>query len=1476
MLPHLAFAQGVQDQDGESIRFSHITVEEGLSHHEVSYILQDAQGFMWFGTKYGLNRYDGLKMTAFTHNPEDSNSLGGNFVWWIQEAKDGTLWIPTWGDGISRFDPKTSIFTNYRHDENDPQSIGGDLVWSVYEDQKGRIWSAHNPGGLNKFNPETDTWFRYRHDPNDPHSLSHDSVSVMCEDAQGMLWVATYGGGLNKFDPEKETFTRYQHDKDDPDSLSDNNLWYVYIDSLAQIWVGSEKGLNKLDPETENFVRYQHDESNPNSLSFNTVTSIYEDHRGFLWVGTFGGGLNLFDPEREHFVHYQHDPRDPHSLVNNTVTSIYEDATGTLWVSSYGGVDKYDPGGSPFEYYCKNPDNPDSLSNNIVRSITQDGSGSIWIGTEGGGLNRLDQVRNAFVHYKHDDSDPTSISSDDILAITVDRREDLWIGTNGKGLNQFSPAQARFVHHRHDPADANTIGSDTIYDLAVDQKRDILWIAAYMAGLDKYDIAQNKFVHYSSDEMNPNSLASNWVTTLLVDSRDHVWIGGEPGLSQLNPSTEVFTNYKHDGSDKNSLSNDLVQTIFEDSQGTIWIGTNNGLNRYDASTQNFIRYYERDGLAGNRVVAIEEDDRVHLWISTDKGLSHFNPQDSTFRNYDQRDGLQGNRFSVNASHKNSAGELFFGGTSGFNIFHPHELMDNPHIPRVVFTDFQLFNQPVRLGEDSPLTRHINHSQQISLDHNQSVFSIEFVALNYRHSQKNQYAYKLEGFDQDFTYTDSENRTVTYTNLDPGQYTFRARASNNDGVWNEEGKSIDILVLPPWWETFWFRGTALLLGAGLIAGAVGLRIQRIQRLNRQLEMQVAQRTRELKAEKEIAEKSSRQAQENASKYRRQTAFVHAVLENIADGIVACDEKGSLTLFNQATREMHGVDQEELPPERWASHYDLYLGDGKTLMKTEDIPLYRAFQGERLFNVEMVIAPKNAQKHDILASGQPLIDEDGIKIGAVVSMHDITERKQAESQLLSAKEDAEKANQAKSIFLANMSHEIRTPMNAILGYSQLMSHDPTLTAEQKDNLNTINRSGEHLLALINDVLEVSRIEAHRLTLTPAHFNPDRILGDVELMFQVRTDAKNLQFVLEKNRLPPVVYADGGKLRQIIINLLGNAVKFTETGKITLRAWAAEIDGLKLVIEIEDTGIGIAEVDQHKIFQSFEQTVSGAMAEGSTGLGLAISLSYARLMGGDITVTSEEGKGSLFRLEIPVEKGEEIASVKRVAARNVIGLAPEQRVPTVLVVDDRETNRDLLVKILNSVGFDQVQEAANGAEALELFESRCPDLILMDMKMPVMDGYEAIGRIRNSTSKNRNIPIIAVSASVFEEDRANILAAGANDLIRKPLQESEVFESMRRHLGVEYLYEEEGRAEDHFVLNVELSQQLLAGLPVELLKDIRDAALRAEADACMTVIEKVRPMNATAATALEELVKNYQFDRLYDVVDNQLASHQKKEHA
>ncbi len=963
LLTHSSFAKSEYSQNTKNIKFKHLTVEDGLSHHETLFVIQDSQNFMWFGTKNGLNKYDGMNIIPYFHD-SGSESIIGNFAHWIEEDRNGALWIATWGDGISRYDLKTDEFTNFYHDKNNPQSLSSNNVWSLFLDRSGFVWAATDDG-LSKLNLEANVFVHYRHDPKNSNSLSHNTVSRIREDDQGIIWISTYGGGLNKFDPKTETFTNYKHHEDNPRSLSNNNLWGVFIDSSKQIWTASEKGLNRFDPKTEIFTHYQHDKDDPNSLSSNTVTFIHEDNKGMLWLGTFGGGLNRFDPQKETFVHYRHDSQNPYSLSNDIVMSIYEDTTGTLWVATYGGIDKYDPGEYQFEHYRDDLNNPKDLSSKKVHSIFQDQNGSIWIGTDGGGLNQFNKTRDNVVHYLHDKRDPTSIGDNDVRAIDQDKRGDLWVATHGAGLNRFIPAQKKFVRYPHDPDNHNTPACNPLYDLAVDEKRDVVWIAAYLSGLDKFDIKNKTFTHYPYDPDTPGGIVSYWSTVVLVDSKDFVWVGTEAGLSLFDPDTELFTNFKHNKDDTNSLSANMIQAIYEDRQNNIWIGTSSGMNKFEQGTHSFQLYSEKDGLAGNHVAAITEDNQGYLWISTDKGLSKFNPQDKTFRNYDQHDGLQGNRFLIHSAHKNMAGELFFGGTNGFNAFRPNELTDNSHIPKIVLTDFRLFNQPVTVGEYNALTQHINQTQLISLESEQQVFSFYFTALNYRNSHKNQYAYMMKGFDQDWTFVDSSKRFATYTNLDPGHYSFMVKGSNNDGIWNEKGKAVKIIISPPWWESYWFY-FVLVTCFFIILISIIFYIRRLR-------FEVKER-----------KQAERSLKISEGKYR-------TLIENAPDLRYRTDMDGVFTFISQSVQKLSGYSAKELLGTNDSNLYvvpDKRVDFKKALMKAGTVENYLA-----------ELKRKDGTIWWASTNASFIRDKNGTSIGVEGVTRDVTETRQADQSFQS---------------------------------------------------------------------------------------------------------------------------------------------------------------------------------------------------------------------------------------------------------------------------------------------------------------------------------------------------------------------------------------------------------------------------------------------------------------------------------------------
>jgi two-component system sensor histidine kinase/response regulator len=588
-------------------------------------------------------------------------------------------------------------------------------------------------------------------------------------------------------------------------------------------------------------------------------------------------------------------------------------------------------------------------------------------------------------------------------------------------------------------------------------------------------------------------------------------------------------------------------------------------------------------------------------------------------------------------------------------------------------------------------------------------------------------------------------------------------------------------------------------------------------------------------------------ESEEKYRR-------VVENANEAIVVIQD-GRLRLFNRKTVEITGYPQEELASKPFPEfiHPDdreTVIGRHLRRLKGQDLPPARPFR---------IVAKDGITKW--IEINSVLVSWEG-RPATLSFLSDITKRKQAEDELHQAKEAAEAASRAKSAFLANMSHELRTPLNAILGFSEFMARDPNLTSDQRENLGTIGRSGQHLLALINDVLEMSKIEAGRTMLNVGSLDLHLLLDDLEDMFRLRATDKGLELIFDRSPgVPRYIRTDEGKLRQVLINIVGNAVKFTEEGGVTLRVGSSGLPNSRqqILFEVEDTGPGIAPEEMGGLFNPFVQTSSGQKSQEGTGLGLPISRQFISLMGGDISVSSALGRGSIFKFDVKAELADADEVAAKYPARRVIGLEPNQPAYRLLVVEDRDANRKLLVKLLSPLGFD-VQEATNGREAIEAWEEWEPHLVFMDMRMPVMDGHEAI-RLIKSTTKGQATVVIALTASAFEEDRKIILSEGCDGFIRKPFREAEIFEVLSKHLGVRFLYEE-GQGQMPQALQAEseeLSPEDLAAIPAEWVADLHRAATRADGDLVLGLIDLIRERDKPIADALASLARDFRFEAI-----------------
>ena len=914
---------------GSIVQFEHLTIEDGLSQNAGLAIFQDSKGYLWIGSQDGLNRYDGSAFKIYKHDPEDASSISHNSILAITEDKDGYLWIGTWGGGLDRFDPVTETFVSFRSDPNEPSSLSSDTVTSIKQDSSGTLW-AGTLAGLDRYDPSTDRFDHFRNDPNDPDSLSSDAISVIFEDSNHQLWVGTgatgvEGSGLNRLDPSTGKVIRYQHNESDAQSLSSNNIASIYESSDGTFWIATGgfslhgAGLDQFDPHTGTARHFSNHQKVSDSLSTNDLITLWGDSSGMLWIGTWSNGLNLMNLSNPgHFLHYQNDPFFSDSLSGNEIWSLYKDRSGILWIgTSHSGINKLPVNTGQFSLYRNNPSDPTSLGTNATGAFSEDKHGNIWIATWGAGLDRFDPGTGQFEHFRSEPDNPDSLSDDLFMDVYVDTYDTVWAGTLGKGLNRLSPTIGRVLHYLHDPENPNSLADDNIASIIPDKKGS-LWIGTF-GGLSHYDPNTNTFLNYSNDPKNPSSLNENKVVSQYLDSeRNVLWIGTwGGGLNQLDlndplhtdPKTASFLNYRNYLDDPSSLSEDSVWAIHETADGYLWLGTQLGLNRFDPNTKTFKHYTEKNGLPNNVVLGILEDNHGKLWLTTNNGLSQFDPQTETFTNYDSSDGLQSNEFNSNAYFRAHNGTMYIGGINGFNLFDPESIKPNPVAPQVAMTGFEIFNEPVKVD--------LSGREPIQLSYKQDFISFEFAAFDFQAPQKNEYAYKLEGFDKDWIQA-GNRRFATYTNVPGGQYVFRVKASNSDGVWNEKGVAIPIFITPPVWQTWWFLGSLVIVLGALVAGGFRWRLNAIREQNVYLETQVSEQTSELREtnkllEKEVEQRKRAEAEHEkraANELKQSEARFQAIFDNVAVGVAVMTLGRRPIAFNTATERIIGYNAEEM--------------------------------------------------------------------------------------------------------------------------------------------------------------------------------------------------------------------------------------------------------------------------------------------------------------------------------------------------------------------------------------------------------------------------------------------------------------------------------------------------------------------------------------------------------------------------------------
>ncbi len=782
----LLFAWASAHASPTTARFLRLSVDQGLSQSTVSAILRDSQGFMWFGTADGLNRYDGYTFTVYRNNPLDSSSLSDNWIWGLCEDKEGNLWVGTQAGGINRYDRTHDRFVRYTR----ANGLSGNNVAGLTVDTYGILWVGIWGGGVNRYAPESDAFTRYPTKEARPFSLSDTRVRSLAHDNKGNLWVGTWEG-LNRIDLEEGTIEQLAFDA--PGGPG-NKIQCLAADADGVLWIGTwGDGLKRLDVQTGRVTSYRHLANEPRSISDNTVTSLSLDGNGGLWIGTFHGGLNWFDPSSGRASIHTNILTDPASISTNMVLSVFCDPVGTLWVGTDGGgINLLNSQRKQFELYPDDYGVRGALGHRLVHCMLQDSRGDLWIGTAEG-LDRQRRGEDTLVHYRQSGRTST-LAHNSVFALCEDSSGTLWVGT-AAGLDRFDRWRETFSHVA---LPTGSPGQKVTVNAMLADADTVLWVASSEEGLFQIDLRSGKSVRYRTSPDTTRGSGTTLLYSLCLSRRGGLYLGSwGTGLLHCDKKGDVLAHYHHDPTDSLSLRHNTVLALYEDTAGVLWVGTyGGGLDRFDPSRRTFTHFTESEGLPNNVVYGILPDNRGRLWLSTNRGLACFDIASRTCRNFSALDGLPSDEFNQGAFARNSNGELLFGTVNGLVIVRELDNMMNHVMPPIVLTAFTIHEQPARLG------RAIWSMDNIHLKYDQNFFAFEFAALDYITPTKSRYAYMLEGLEKDWVECGTR-RDARYTNVAPGEYVFRVRASGIEGKWNVNEAAVKIFIEPPFWRTSWF-------------------------------------------------------------------------------------------------------------------------------------------------------------------------------------------------------------------------------------------------------------------------------------------------------------------------------------------------------------------------------------------------------------------------------------------------------------------------------------------------------------------------------------------------------------------------------------------------------------------------------------------------------------------------------------------------
>ena len=1297
----------------ESVRFNRLSVEQGLSQAVVQSIAQDHRGFIWIGTQQGLNRFDGNEFVSYYHDPAMPESLSHDWIWTLHLDRQGHLWIGT-GGGLNRLIPGAGdvrpVFSQLSN------GFAEKPIRVIAEDNQGTLWLGSDGAGVIRYEPDTEVLRHFVHDPEDPRSLSSDRVRALHVDVNGFVWVGTDGGGLNRLDPVSQRFTRIELEG------NDSRVRFITADAEGDLWVATtEHGLYRLD--ASGMLKSHFTAGTGNGLSANAIRVLFVDDRGTLWVGTDSHGLNRFDASTNRFEVLRHQPADIYSLNDDHVTAMFQDRSGVIWVGTHVGANSWNPHVGGFSTFRQLGEGEGELTSNWIAGFAEAQESQLYVATAGGGVNLVD-LKTGWAEPVGPQTGPGSLADNRVMALTVTEDGTLWAGTRAGGLGRYDDDSRRWRSYRHDPEDQGSLGFDGVTSLLVDDAAN-LWVGTYGGGLGRYVPEIDGFEHLRTDPDDATSLCSDRLLALYQDRQGSLWVGTHgDGLCRYDAQTGKFERFRHDPDDDTSISSDSAWAITEDAAGSLWIGTADvGLSVWrQADREQGILHFQRigvaEGLPSNVVYGVVSEPSGRIWASGNRGLTSIELGGGGIRRFGISDGLQSNEFNLGAAFRSADGRLFFGGVNGFNAFYPRDVQANTYAPPVALTRFLLNNQPTNpdslKGEDG----------LINFRYTDRLITFEYAALDFTDSRGMTYRHRLDGFENAWV-EDGNRRSVTYTNLEPGDYLLRVIAANKDGVESEQEFQVAFRVLPAIWATWWAR-TGYVLAFLLLAVVVYRNYAR--RLAYASEIHQINETliREINA-REHKEAELERTEQQAQRY----------LDVVEVMILALDRRGAIRMINQKGTRVLGCSEEEILGKDFYQEFvpEAFREEVRERFQTVDQHAYS----------ESPILTRKGDERMLAWHAIELPRTDTTPAGTLISGEDISQMRSLEKQL----RDAQKMESVGTL-ARGVAHDFNNILGSVLGYAELAmvaGDDPDKARAHYANLEKVVGNARLLVKRIlsfdsssdlkHKPVQVATVVRETLQLVEPTIGPD-----------VRIECS-----LDEDCGP--VLADAIQLEQVIMNICTNAAQAMgeRGGLMSLALTPCDVDieqarsttilspGPHVKLVISDTGPGMDEVTMARIFDPFYTT---RRQSGGTGLGLAIVHGIVTQMQGWVQVSSEPGKGSRFEIYLPccdeglVPDAADDASQPSYRA---------QGTETVLFVDDEPDLRAIAEEALTNLGY-RVFTAEDGDVALVLFDAigSDVDVVITDQTMPNMLGRELASELRK---RRPELPILLMSGADWRAD-------------------------------------------------------------------------------------------------------------------------------